>query len=119
MTLAAPFIAIGTAMVSMTAAPATATAEATALVANAGGHSIRFKPFITAAKRALAIGSAGAGTAMPAFAHANTASSAPSLFADDQDTQARWAEWNQRQQHQQTTLQNYVFWEDVPEAIHE
>lgn len=119
MTLAAPFVAIGAAMLSMAAAPATATTKATALVANAGGHSIRFKPFITAAKRALAIGSAGAGTAMPAFAHANTVSSAPSLFADDQDTQARWAEWNQRQQHQQTTLQNYVFWEDVPEAINE
>lgn len=119
MTLAAPFVAIGAAMLSMAAAPATATTEATALVANAGGHSIRFKPFITAAKRALAIGSTGAGTAMPAFAHANTVSSAPSLFADDQDTQARWVEWNQRQQHQQTTLQNYVFWEDVPEAIHE
>lgn len=119
MTLAAPFVAIGAAMLSMAAAPATAATEATALVANAGGHSIRFKPFITAAKRALAIGSAGAGTAMPAFAHANTVASAPSLFADDQDTQARWAEWNQRQQHQQTTLQNYVFWEDVPEAIHE
>lgn len=119
MTLAAPFVAIGAAMVSMAAAPATATAEATALVANAGGHSIRFKPFITAAKRVLAGGITGAGTAMPAFAHANTMPSAPSLFADDQDTQARWAEWNERQQHQQTTLQNYVFWEDVPEANHE
>lgn len=56
---------------------------------------------------------------MPAFAQVNTASSAPSLLADDQDTQARWAEWNQRQQHQQTTLLNYVFWEDVPETNHE
>jgi hypothetical protein len=119
MTLAAPFVAIGGAMVSMAAAPATATAEATVLVANAGGHSIRFKPFITAAKRVLAGGIAGAGTAMPAFAQANTASSDSSFFGDDQDTQARWAEWNQRQQHQQTTLQNYVFWEDVPEANHE
>ncbi|MGY2681979.1 VRR-NUC domain-containing protein [Pseudomonas tolaasii] len=119
MTLAAPFVAIGAAMLSMAAAPATATTEATALVANAGGHSIRFKPFISAAKRALAIGSAGAGAAMPAFAQTNTVPPAPSLFADDQDTQDRWAEWNQRQQHQQTTLQNYVFWEDVPEAIDE
>lgn len=119
MTLAAPFVAIG-AMVSIAAAPAaTATAEATALVANAGGHSIRFKPFITAVMRFFAGGSAGAGAAMPAFAQANTASSDSSLFADDQDIQARWAEWNQRQQHQQTTLQNYVFWEDVPEANHE
>ncbi len=119
MTLAAPFVAIGGAMVSMAAAPATATAEATLLVANAGGHSIRFKPFITAAKRVLAGGTAGAGTAMPAFAQTNTGSSDSSLFGDDQDTQARWAEWNQRQQHQQTTLQNYVFWEDVPEENHE
>lgn len=120
MTLAAPFVAIGAAMVSMAAAPATATAEATALVANAGGHSIRFKPFITAAtKRILTGGSLGAGAAMPAFAQTNTASSGSPFFDDDQDTQARWAEWNQRQQHQQTTIQNYVFWEDVPEASHE
>ncbi|WP_124399421.1 VRR-NUC domain-containing protein [Pseudomonas synxantha] len=120
MTLAAPFVAIGAAMVSMAAAPATATAEATALVANAGGHSIRFKPFITAAtKRILTGGSLGAGAAMPAFAQTNTASSDSPFFDDDQDTQACWAEWNQRQQHQQTTIQNYVFWEDVPEASHE
>lgn len=120
MTLAAPFVAIAAAMASTAAAPATATAEAAALVANAGGHSIRFQPFITAlTKRVLAGGSLGVGTAMPAFAQANTASSGSSSFADDQDIQARWAEWNQRQQHQQTTLQNYVFWEDIPEANHE
>lgn len=120
MTLAAPFVAIAAAMASTAAAPATATAEAAALVANAGGHSIRFQPFITALiKRVLAGGSLGAGAAMPAFAQANTASSSSSSFADDQDTQARWAEWNQRQQHQQTTLHNYVFWEDIPEANHE
>jgi hypothetical protein len=119
MTLAAPFVAIGAAMAAMATAPATATAEATALVANAGGHSIRFKPFITAAKRILVGGSLGTGAAMPAFAQSQTASSDSSLFTDDQDTQARWAEWNQRQQHQQTTLQNYVFWEDVPEINHE
>lgn len=117
MTLAAPFVAIAAAMASTAAAPATATAEAAALVANAGGHSIRFQPFITAlTRRVLAGGSLGAGAAMPAFAQANTASSGSSSFADDQDTQARWAEWNQRQQHQQTTLHNYVFWEDIPEA---
>ncbi|MDE1530397.1 VRR-NUC domain-containing protein [Pseudomonas carnis] len=120
MTLAAPFVAVAAAMASTAAAPATATAEAAALVANAGGHSIRFQPFITALiKRVLAGGSLGAGPAMPAFAQANTASSGSPSFADDQDTQARWAEWNQRQQHQQTTLHNYVFWEDIPEANHE
>jgi len=32
---------------------------------------------------------------------------------------ARWAEWNKRQEHQQTTLQNYVFWEDLPETSNE
>ncbi|MGK9415391.1 VRR-NUC domain-containing protein [Pseudomonas cedrina] len=118
-TLTAPFVAIGAAMAAMATAPATATAEATALVANAGGHSIRFKPFITAAKRILVGSSLGTGAAMPAFAQSQIASSDSSLFTDDQDTQARWAEWNQRQQHQQTTLQNYVFWEDVPETNHE
>lgn len=118
-TLAAPFVAIGAAMASMAAAPAAATAEATVLVANAGGHSIRFQPFITAAKRALVGASLGTGAAMPAFAQPHTASSGSAFFADDQDVQAQWAEWNQRQQHQQTTLQNYVFWEDVPETNHE
>lgn len=119
MTLAAPFVAIGAAMISMASAPAAATAEATALVANAGGHSIRFKPFIAAAKRVLAGGILGTGAAMPAFAQPNTASSPSALSAEDQETLARWAEWNQRKQHQQTTVHNYVLWEDLPETNHE
>jgi len=119
-TLAAPFVAIGAAMTSMAAAPATAAAEATALVANAGGHSIRFKPFISAVtKRLLAGGGLGTGAAMPAFAHLNTGPSHSTLVADEQEAQARWTEWNQRQQHQQTTIHNYVFWEDAPETHHE
>jgi hypothetical protein len=118
MTLAAPFIAVGAAMASITAAPATAT-KTTALVANAGGHSIRFKPFIAAAKRILAGGALGTGSAMPAFAQPGAASSPSLLSIEDQETSARWAEWNQRQQHQHTTVQNYVFWEDVPEVNHE
>lgn len=120
LTLAAPFVAIGAAMTSMAAAPATAAAEATALVANAGGHSIRFKPFISAVtKRLLAGAGGGTGAAMPAFAHPNSGASHSTLFADEQEAQARWTEWNQRQQHQQTTIHNYVFWEDAPETYHE
>ncbi len=56
---------------------------------------------------------------MPAFAHPNTAPSHSALSADEQEAQARWTEWNQRQQHQQTTIHNYVFWEDAPETHHE
>ncbi|MGO4002354.1 hypothetical protein ABVN23_14775 [Pseudomonas fluorescens] len=56
---------------------------------------------------------------MPAFAQSNTAFAHSSLSAEEQETRARWAEWNQRQQHQQTTVQNYVFWDDVPETSHE
>lgn len=118
-TLAAPFVAIGAAMVSMAAAPSAATAEATALVANAGGHSIRFKPFITAAKRILAGGSSGGGAAMPAFAQPNTAASPIAVLTEEQETLAHWTEWNQRRQHQQTTAHNYVLWEDLPETGHD
>jgi hypothetical protein len=114
--LAAPFVAIGAAMVSMAATPSAATTKATALVANAGGHSIRFKPFITAAKRILAGGSLEGGAAMPAFAQPNTAASSTAVLTEEQETLAHWTEWNQRQQHQQTTVQNYVFWEDMPET---
>lgn len=119
-TLAAPFVAIGAAMTSVAVAPTTAAVEATALVANAGGHSIRFKPFITAVtKRLLAGAGVGTGAAMPAFAHPNTEPSHSTLLADEQEAQARWTEWNQRQQHQQTTIHNYVFWEDAPETYYE
>ena len=89
------------------------------MVASAGGHSIRFKPFISAAKKALAGSTVGAGTAMPAFAQSETVHSHPALAAEDQENMARWAEWNKRQEHQQTTLQNYVFWEDLPETSNE
>ncbi|WP_256829949.1 VRR-NUC domain-containing protein [Pseudomonas sp. Pse1] len=119
MTLAAPFVAIGAAMASMAAAPSFATAEATALVANAGGHTIRFEPFIAAVKRVLAGGALGTGAAMPAFAQSNTAFVHSTLSAEEQETRARWADWNKLQQHQQTTVQNYVFWDDVPETSHE
>ncbi len=119
-TLAAPFVAIGAAMTSVAVAPATAAVEATALVANAGGHSIRFKPFITAVtKRLLAGAGVGTGAAMPAFAHPNIEPSHSTLLADEQEAQARWTEWNQLQQHQQTTVHNYVFWEDAPETYYE
>ena len=117
--LAAPFVAIGAAILAITAAPATVTAKGTVMIANAGGHSIRFKPFISAAKKALAGSTVGAGAAMPAFAQSETAPSHSALAAEDQDNMARWAEWNKRQEHQQTTLQNYVFWEDLPETSNE
>lgn len=119
MALAAPFVAIGAAMIAMAAVPATATAKTTAMVANAGGHSIRFKPFISAAKQGLAGGALGAGAAIPAFAQSDTASSHSALSAEDQEILARWTEWNQRQLHQQSTLQNYLFWEDLPETSHD
>lgn len=117
--LAAPFVAIGAAMVGIAAAPAAATAKASAMVANAGGHSIRFKPFISATKEALAGGALGTGVALPAFAQSDSASSHSALSAEDQEMMTRWAEWNQRQQHQLTTVQNYVFWEDLPETSNE
>lgn len=119
MTLAAPFVAVGAAIVGMAAASATATVEATAMVANAGGHSIRFTPFISAAKRVVAGGALGTGGALPAFAQPNTASSQSALSAEDQEIMDRLTEWNQRQQHQLTTVQNYVFWEDLPETSHD
>lgn len=119
MTLAAPFVAVGTIMAAMITAPTLSSAEGGALIASAGGQSIRFKPFIEGARRKLAGGAIGTGTAMPAFATPKDASSTSISSAEQQEIMARLDEWNQYQRHHATTIQNYVFWEDVPETKHD
>ncbi|MCU7281097.1 VRR-NUC domain-containing protein [Pseudomonas peradeniyensis] len=116
LTLAAPFVAVGAAMMAIAATPVAAASEGSALVAHAGGQAVRIAPLLNISPKELITGILGAGAASPAFA---TANDLPASTTGNQTSTIQIEQWNTYQRHQSTTLQNYVIWENLPEKLHD
>ncbi|MEK6295899.1 MAG: hypothetical protein V4793_31910 [Paraburkholderia tropica] len=121
MTLTAPFVAAGSAMLAIAAAPVAggvAGAEETTVVANAGAKVIEFDRYLNAARAARAAGTAGAAASAAdklAAAPANASRPDVSTVSPERQRQsdAYWA-WENEQRYQPQSVKHYLFWPDAP-----
>jgi len=120
-TLAAPFVAAGTGLLAIAAAPAVggaAAVEETTITANAGAKVIQFDRYLRAARIARAAGTAGAtASAADKLAAQPTNAQQPTapVISPEQQRQldAYWA-WENEQRSKPQDEGHYLFWPDAP-----
>ncbi|CAG9226203.1 hypothetical protein PSP6_50135 [Paraburkholderia tropica] len=121
MTLAAPFVLVGTSILaiatSLEAGVAVVIEEAT-VAANAGAKVIHFDRYLRAARVARAATTAGvAATAADKLAAQPASVQQPTAAAASSEQYRQWdaySAWDSQQQSQQQNERHYLFWPDAP-----
>lgn len=120
MALAAPFVAVGAAMLAIAATPAGATGGAVTEVtvsAQVGAKVIQFERYLRVARAAGTAGAAaGAANKLAAQPSDVPRPTAPAITPEQQRQWDAYRAWEDQQRYQPTDEKHYLFWPDAPRS---